>query len=398
MQRFLSFISPVPSLRAGARRMGRLFRSVPKRTWIGLLIALGLWWVFMFYTRWPAVQGKSEILTVLASGAPNTFTQIVPREDWPYWLSWIPTGINMNDNNAIGMAFAFVIGGAVSSLVLPQRLIKRVLHARGMQGSTLGGLLGAPLMLCSACSVPVALGWQDRGANTETTLGVVMGSALLNMMGLLTIWVMFPSALFWGRLVASLVLVVAATPWAVRLAKWWTRAHGAPTRPASPEATDSDAACAPAALAVRGESWTEAIRGALRAWWDASVEIAYRLFLPMTGATFLAAFLRLFVPPSVVETYLGGGLLAITLTALFGTLIAVPTLFEIPLTMGFLFLGMGPGPATTLVVTAPSVSVVSYFMLRKDTGPRPPLMLMAATFGVGILVGLGVETALAYDG
>jgi hypothetical protein len=64
----------------------------------------------------------------------------------------------------------------------------------------------------------------------------------------------------------------------------------------------------------------------------------------------------------------------------------------------FLFLGMGPGPATTLIVTAPSVSIVSYFMLRKDTGHRPPLLLMAATFVVGILVGLGVETALAFYG
>jgi len=152
------FTAPVRALVSGTRQLVSVLRSIPRRTWIGLGITLALWWIFMFYTRWPAVQGKSEILTVLASGAPNTFTEIVPRERWPYWLSWIPTGINMNENNAIGMAFAFVSGGAVSSLVLPQRLIDRMLHARGTRGSTLGGLLGAPLMLCSACSVPVALG------------------------------------------------------------------------------------------------------------------------------------------------------------------------------------------------------------------------------------------------
>lgn len=396
MRRFLQSTAPVRRLALGVKRLTSLFRSIPKRTWIGLLITLSLWSVFMFYTRWPAVQGKSDILTVLASGAPNTFTQLVPREGWPYWLSWIPTGINMNDNNAVGMAFAFVIGGAVSSLVLPKRLINRVLSARGAHGSALGGLLGAPLMLCSACSVPVAIGWKERGANTETTLGVIMGSALLNMMGLLTIWVMFPTALFWGRLMASLLLVVAITPVAVQLAKWWAAQSGALSTGVS--SSVSAASCEVGAGRVQEESWGEALHWGLRAWWDASVKIAYRLFLPMTAATFLAAFLRLFVPPSVVETYLGGGLLAITLTALFGTVIAVPTLFEIPLTMGFLFLGMGPGPATTLIVTAPSVSIVSYFMLRKDTGHRPPILLMVATFVVGILVGLSVETALAYYG
>jgi len=295
------------------------------------------------------------------------------------------------------MAFAFVIGGAVSSLVLPQQLIDRILHARGTRGSAFGGLLGAPLMLCSACSVPVAIGWKERGANTETTLGVVMGSALLNVMGLMTIWVMFPTSLFWGRLLASLVLVVGITPWAVRLATWWAHAQSASVGSASSTGA-SGATCAAPAPAATGEGWAEAVHGALTDWWNASVKIAYRLFLPMTAATFLAALLRLFVPPAVVETYLGSGILAITLTALFGTVIAVPTLFEIPLTMGFLFLGMGPGPATTLIVTAPSVSIVSYFMLRKDTGPRPPLLLLAATALLGILVGVGVETALAYHG
>lgn len=399
MPRFLRSTAPVQTLSTGGQRLGSLLKSVPKRTWIGLLITLVLWWIFMFYTRWPAVQGKSEILTVLASGAPNTFTQILPREGWPYWLSWIPTGINMNENNAIGMAFAFVIGGAVSSLVLPQRVITRILHARGTRGSALGGLLGAPLMLCSACSVPVAIGWKERGANLETTLGVVMGSALLNMMGLLTIFVMFPAALFWGRLVASLFLVVAITPFAVQVAKRWAvRSASVSSGPKIGASSASSDACSIEPESAQNESWREAVRGALRSWWDASVNIAYRLFLPMTAATFLAAFLRLFVPPSVVETYLGGGLLAITLTALFGTFIAVPTLFEIPLTMGFLFLGMGPGPATTLIVTAPSVSIVSYFMLRKDTGHRAPLLLMAATFVVGVFVGLGVESALVYYG
>lgn len=253
-------------------------------------------------------------------------------------------------------------------------------------------------MLCSACSVPVAIGWKERGANTETTLGVVMGSALLNIMGLLTIFVMFPSSLFWGRLVASLLLVVVLTPMAVYTAKWWAAQSGSvSTGPACSASAASDS-CELGPRSFEGEPWSDAVKGAFSSWWNASVDIAYRLFLPMTAATFLAAFLRLFVPPSVVETYLGGGFLAITLTALFGTLIAVPTLFEIPLTMGFLFLGMGPGPATALIVTAPSVSIVSYFMLRKDTGHRAPLLLMATTFVVGILVGLGVETALPLYG
>src|SRR5665811_629096 len=100
---------------------------------------------------------------------------------------------------------------------------------------------------------------------------------------------------------------------------------------------------------------------------------------------FLAAFIRLMLPPGVVETYMGSGFLAIVIISAFGTLIAIPTLFEIPLVLGFLFIGMGLGPASALIVTAPSVSIVNYFMLKKDVGHAAPLLLMAATFIVGII-------------
>ncbi len=359
--------------------------GITKRTWIGLALAVGLWWIFMYFTRWPSVQGKSEILNVLAAGAPNTFSELVSREGWPYWLSWIPTGINMNDNNAIGMAFAFLIGGAVTALVLPQRVIDSVLHSRGVRGASFGGLLGAPLMMCSACSIPVAVGWKQRGANLETTLGVVVGASLMNVMGLVTIWLLFPGPAHWARLVASLFMVLAVTPLVARLTR-----DKMPLAAALPAPPPTAPECA-LPEAAPSESWGQAALGALKSWWWASVTIAYRLFIPMTSAIFLAAFIRLFVPAPVVESYLGGGPGAVALAALFGCLIAIPTMFEIPMAIGFVFLGMGMGPATALIIAAPSVSVVSYFMLRKDVGSRPPLLLMAATFVTAFTAGMIVD-------
>lgn len=368
------------------------FRSVPKQTWFGIGISLLLWWIFMNYTRWPAVQQKSEILTVLASGAPNTFTEIMSREGWHYWLSWIPTGVNMTDNNAIGMAFAFLIGGAVSSLVLPQGMIRKLLHSSGTKGSAYGGLLGAPLMMCSACSVPVALGWKKRGANIETTLGVVMGAAMLNIMGLATIFVLFPGPAAGGRILASILLVVVFTPLIVKLLVRWNKGQPLSSAYLEKQAiTAEPKICSVAIPAEDDPGWVDAGRIAISNWWTSSVEIAYRLFIPMTGAMFLAAFIRLALPPGVVESYMGSGLWAIVMVSAFGTLIAIPTLFEIPLVLGFLFIGMGLGPASALIVTAPSVSIVSYFMLKKDVGHAAPLLLMAATFIVGICTGLAVE-------
>ncbi len=377
-------------------------RSVPKQTWFGIGITLFLWWIFMNYTRWPSVQQKSDILTVLATGAPNTFTEIISRDGWHYWLSWIPTGLNMADNNAIGMAFAFLIGGAITSLVLPQGLIRRLLNSSGTKGSTYGGLLGAPLMMCSACSVPVALGWKQRGANTETTLGVVMGASLLNIMGLATILVLFPGPAAWGRIAASVLMVVIFTPLIVKLAvqinnRWGDLFFTAGYLVQNDISAETQSCTVPHNV-QDDPGWTEAGISAVKNWWGSSVEIAYRLFIPMTGAMFLAAFIRLLLPEGAVETYLGSGFLAIVTISAFGTLIAIPTLFEIPLVLGFLFIGMGLGPAAALLVTAPSVSIVTYFMLKKDVGHTAPLLLMGATFLMGIATGLTVEYLMIYYG
>lgn len=391
--------SPGLSSRPIGARIASALGAVPRQTWIGIGITLALWWVFMSFTRWPSVQEKSDILTVLATGAPNTFTELMSRDGWPYLLSWIPTGVNMNDNNAIGMAFAFLIGGAVTSLVLPPGFIRRLLRSRGTLGASYGGLLGAPLMMCSACSVPVAIGWKNRGANIETTLGVVMGASLLNIMGLMTIFILFPASAAWGRIVASILMVVVLTPIVVRVSRAFMKEDEIQSEYLERRAEEARTELlALEADPAPDDSWLRAARSAVQAWWQNSVEIAYRLFLPMTGAIFLAAMIRLVLPPEFVEAHLGGGLVAIVLLALFGTLIAIPTLFEIPLVMGFMFIGMGLGPAVALLVTAPSVSIVSYFMLRKDTGHLPPLLLMAATLILGIATGALVEFGVAFNG
>jgi uncharacterized membrane protein YraQ (UPF0718 family) len=212
-------------------------------------------------------------------------------------------------------------------------------------------------------------------------------------MGLATIFVLFPGPAAWGRIFASVLLVVVFTPLIVKLA---LRLKKNPLHLTSDYLSERAAETSAQNCVMPGyeneiHGWAEAGALAVKNWWNNSVEIAYRLFIPMTGAMFLAAIIRLFLPPGVVEAYMGSGFLAIVLISAFGTLIAIPTLFEIPLVLGFLFIGMGLGPASALLVTAPSVSIVSYFMLKKDVGHTAPLLLMAATFVIGIATGLTVE-------
>ncbi len=226
----------------------------------------------------------------------------------------------------------------------------------------------------------VAMGWRRRGANLETTLGVVGGSALLNVVGLVTIWALFPPGMAWGRIVASLAMVLLVTPAIARVSTATAPEDHAPVGlRLEVSATEQE------------HSWRAASSAAVRRWWWSSVGIAHRMFVPMVLATFLAAFARLLISPEATSEHLGGGFVAIAATALVGTLIAIPTLFEIPLVVGLMALGMGAGPATALLITAPSMSLITWFMLRRETGARPPTLLLIATFALGLIAGLLVE-------
>ena len=79
------------------------------------------------------------------------------------------------------------------------------------------------------------------------------------------------------------------------------------------------------------------------------------------------------------------------LAALVGTLIQVPGMFEIPLVIGVLALGLGAGPATALLLTLPSTGLITLALTRKAYGWRIPASLLGSTFAFAIGASVLVE-------
>ncbi|GIT12169.1 MAG: hypothetical protein CM1200mP33_3550 [Chloroflexota bacterium] len=61
-----------------------------------------------------------------------------------------------------------------------------------------------------------------------------------------------------------------------------------------------------------------------------------------------------FLSPGIIDDYLGNNLKGIIIASTIGVLINFPLLFEIPLVVALLLLGMGVAPAATLLFTAAS--------------------------------------------
>ena len=108
----------------------------------------------------------------------------------------------------------------------------------------------------------------------------------------------------------------------------------------------------------------------------------------MIIAGFAAGLVIQFLSPGIIDNYLGNNLKGIIIASTIGVLINVPLLFEIPLVVSLLLLGMGVAPAATLLFTAASGGPITYWGLAKV------LPKISVTYYALMIWILGISTGL----
>lgn len=376
-------VQPLP--RGAGRRIAN------KRAIVGGGIFLGVLGVFLSQTRLPAVLEKVPTLDREASGGGrSTFSQVLDPASYPEGLSWVAYGVNLWDANAVGMFFAIVLGGAAVTALSPAVRLKALVGGRGPLAAGVGGGMGVPLFMCSACSAPVSLGFYRAGARLEATLGMILGSALFNPVGILAIFLLMPINMGVARVGFGLLMIFAVVPAIARL-------HDRRGATCSPEAADAEGPLASATRSIEHsletparDSWGAAVKDGIVEWWRATLDHMVRLVPVMALATFAVGAVFVFAPPQELSDAVGSVVVATVAAAALGTLIQLPTLFEVPLVLGVLALGVDVGPATALLLTAPSAGVVTLAVTRKELGWGPPGLLLVATLAVGAVGGIVV--------
>lgn len=353
---------------------------------VGLGIFVGVLAFFLTQTRLPSVLQKFAKIGRAASGRNQaTFGLFVNPDAFPDPLRWVAHGLNLWDANAIGMFFAILLGGAAVVAFSPETRLRLLLRRGGPLGAGLGGGLGLPLFMCSACSAPVSMGLYRGGAALETSLGMILGSALFNPVGILAIFLFMPPSMGIGRVAFGLLMIFLAAPRIARLG-------AAPPGVVAPAVVDLDALPGPATPpAGAAASWGGAARAALASWGRHTSDVAIRLVPAMLAAGFVVGLVLQVAPPQELSDLVGSGLPAILAAAAVGSLLQLPTLFEVPLVLGVLALGLGVGPATALLLTAPSAGIVTFGIVRRELGWKVPALLLLATFAGGTAAGLIVD-------
>jgi uncharacterized membrane protein YraQ (UPF0718 family) len=130
----------------------------------------------------------------------------------------------------------------------------------------------------------------------------------------------------------------------------------------------------------------------LKYWMYQTWDLGKKIFPILIAGVFIAGILKVMLPQSVVEQWLGGnGLRATFIASVFGALMYFSTLTEVPIIRALTDLGMGKGPALALLLAGPALSlpnmiVIARIMGVKKTGVYVSLVVVMATI-TGMIFG-----------
>lgn len=122
----------------------------------------------------------------------------------------------------------------------------------------------------------------------------------------------------------------------------------------------------------------------LKGIWKMAVAIipAYIISVLVLGA------FRAYLFPSLGGTVWGNSVLAILLFAVVGTLFVIPTAGEIPIIQTMMKFGLGGGPAATLAIVLPVISLPSALMVKRGFTWKTLGLLGLGVAILGVIAGL----------
>lgn len=274
--------------------------------------------------------------------------------------------------------FLGVLFAGLALMVLP-RYLRSFFTRTGLGGSLFGALFALPQPFCSCCASVIAPTLVRRGASRHFSLAFVVGSPMLNVTTLILAVLLLPAPYGLTRILAGVVLTVAATYAVAWLTERWENSTG----------------ISQSRLSRWVSRWVDLYFRAFRleelvemrplntpgtfllVWFYASGRIALFLVPTLLFWSIVTALLVQVLPSSF-----GNNLPTVVLAAVAGTLLMISTWTEIPVALQLIQAGL-TGPAATLLVVLPPVSL-------------PCLMLLGGAIGrfrVVALLGLIVVVA-----
>src|SRR5262245_49440227 len=291
---------------------------------------------------------------------------------------------------SVFLLFGFLLGGVLAVLI-PQRLILRLLGSGRISSVLWASAIGVPLPLCSCGVLPAALRLSKQGATKGATVSFLISTPETDIDAIaLTYGLMGPRfAVF--RAIAGIVTAIAGG-----IA---TNFFGEPRRrlsdveePAAGSMPSATAATPEDPVSLADASHAAPLGARIRrvfqyAFGEILDEIAHWLVVGIV----VAALVTVLVPPSFVENYLGGGLVTMLIMLVIAIPIYTCASASTPVAAALILKGLDPGAALVFLLAGPATNIGAVIVLLKFLGTRVVAIYLASIAVVSIMAGYALN-------
>lgn len=260
------------------------------------------------------------------------------------------------------LVFGILISAAVrtSSSHTP---LHRIFNGVTAHDQLAAALAGAPLMLCSCCAAPMFPAVYQTTRKIASSLALVLAAPSLNPAALALSFMLFPWRIAGMRLAMALSLVLLGSLWVTRITQPRIGASAPTTAP-------------------QENTWPGLSV-------DYAKSVAY-ISLRTVPLIVIGIWVSIWIMSRVTLSVgaNSGRVLAILAIGFVAVLLALPSLFEIPLAVSVLAAGGPAGAAAALLFAGPAINLSSLLVIGRFSSWRVALALAATVWGIAVTGGL----------
>ena len=260
------------------------------------------------------------------------------------------------------LVFGILLSAAVRSSI-SRTPLHRIFNGVAAHDQLAAALAGAPLMLCACCAAPMFPALYQTTRKVAASLALVLAAPSLNPAALALSFMLFPWRIASMRLAMALFLVLLGSVGVAHI-----------TRPQIGALLPS--------MATPESTWAGLIA-------DYTKSVAY-ISLRTVPLFVIGIWASMWIMSRVTlaVSAKGGRVLAIVAIAFLAVLVALPSLFEIPLAVSVLAAGGPAGAAAALLFAGPAINLPSLLVIGRFSNWRVALALAGIVWGIAVAGGL----------
>ncbi len=324
----------------------------------------------LYYVKWSPLLQKAFVAAAHHSIGPSIVTGTAAAAAAPSVAAAWNYAVAYVGDVWQAMVVGLLLGAGVQALLPPQWL-QRALGRAGMGSVGLAGAAAIPMMMCTCCSAPLAVGLSERRVAPGAAIAFWLANPLLNPATV--VFIGFVLGWRWAvvRIVAGAALVLAAGLLANRRARPASAAPASPPAQLLPEPSDPGV----------WRRWV-AILGRL----TVGVIPEWLVIVLLLGAA------RAWMFPAMTPQ-IGAALWLLPAMAVAGTLFVIPTAGEVPILQVLAGYGLGAAPFGALLLALPAISLPSMVMVGRGGALGWRVLLLTALLVAVLATGTGLLAA-----